>query len=46
MVLEFVRSFDYQFYQNLLEVLIPDVLKPIPSALTQVGGVVVRDADW
>ncbi|XP_066980347.1 DNA-binding protein RFX2-like isoform X11 [Macrobrachium rosenbergii] len=34
-VLEFVRSFDYQFYQNLVEVLIPDVLRSIPSSLTQ-----------
>ncbi|XP_037799254.1 DNA-binding protein RFX2-like [Penaeus monodon] len=34
-VLEFVRNFDYQFYQNLVEVLIPDVLKSIPSSLTQ-----------
>nr|XP_053646238.1 DNA-binding protein RFX2-like [Cherax quadricarinatus] len=34
-VLEFVRNFDYQFYQNLVEVLIPDVLRSIPSSLTQ-----------
>lgn len=34
-VLEYVRNFDYQFYQNLVEVLIPDVLRSIPSSLTQ-----------
>ncbi|XP_063853512.1 DNA-binding protein RFX2-like isoform X4 [Scylla paramamosain] len=34
-VLEFIRNFDYQFYQNLVEVLIPDVLRSIPSSLTQ-----------
>ncbi|CAL4071843.1 unnamed protein product [Meganyctiphanes norvegica] len=33
--LEFIRNFDYQFYQNLVEVLIPDVLRSIPSSLTQ-----------
>lgn len=26
---------DYQFYQNMVDVLIPDVLRPIPSSLTQ-----------
>nr|CAD7568913.1 unnamed protein product [Timema californicum] len=30
-VLLFVRRVDYLFYQNLVEVLIPDVLRPIPS---------------
>ncbi|XP_050710718.1 DNA-binding protein RFX2-like [Eriocheir sinensis] len=34
-VLEYIRNFDYQFYQNLVEVLIPDVLRSIPSTLTQ-----------
>ncbi|KAK7082837.1 Transcription factor rfx3 [Halocaridina rubra] len=34
-IIDFVRSFDYQFYQNLVEVLIPDVLRSIPSSLTQ-----------
>nr|CAD7256512.1 unnamed protein product [Timema shepardi] len=34
-VLLFVRRVDYLFYQNLVEVLIPDVLRPIPSSLTQ-----------
>ncbi|GFS39275.1 DNA-binding protein RFX2 [Nephila pilipes] len=32
---EFVKQTDYQFYQNLVDVLIPDVLRPIPSTLTQ-----------
>ncbi|KDR21076.1 Transcription factor RFX3, partial [Zootermopsis nevadensis] len=35
-VQQFVRRVDYLFYQNLVEVLIPDVLRPIPSSLTQV----------
>lgn len=26
---------DFNFYQNMVEVLIPNVLRPIPSALTQ-----------
>uniref|UniRef100_A0A1B6DL58 RFX-type winged-helix domain-containing protein n=1 Tax=Clastoptera arizonana TaxID=38151 RepID=A0A1B6DL58_9HEMI len=34
-VQEFIRRVDYLFYQNLVEVLIPDVLRPIPSSLTQ-----------
>ncbi|PSN51087.1 Transcription factor RFX3 [Blattella germanica] len=34
-VQQFVRRVDYLFYQNLVEVLIPDVLRPIPSSLTQ-----------
>lgn len=28
---EYVRKADYAFYQALVEVLIPDVLRPIPS---------------
>ncbi|XP_046995248.1 DNA-binding protein RFX2 isoform X1 [Schistocerca americana] len=32
---QFVRVVDYRFYQNLVYVLIPDVLRPIPSSLTQ-----------
>ncbi|XP_065331905.1 DNA-binding protein RFX2 isoform X8 [Cloeon dipterum] len=31
----FVKKVDFDFYQNLVEVLIPDVLRPIPSSLTQ-----------
>ncbi|XP_052121693.1 DNA-binding protein RFX2 isoform X3 [Frankliniella occidentalis] len=31
----FVRAVDFAFYQKLVEVLIPDVLRPIPTALTQ-----------
>ncbi|KAJ8668157.1 hypothetical protein QAD02_009820 [Eretmocerus hayati] len=34
-VQEFIRRVDYTFYQNLVEVLMPDVLRPIPSPLTQ-----------
>ncbi|CAL1293195.1 unnamed protein product [Larinioides sclopetarius] len=34
-VKEFIKRTDYQFYQNLVDVLIPDVLRPIPSTLTQ-----------
>uniref|UniRef100_A0A0P5J0A2 Transcription factor RFX3 n=1 Tax=Daphnia magna TaxID=35525 RepID=A0A0P5J0A2_9CRUS len=34
-VLIFVKKADYQFYQSLVEVLIPDVLRPIPGTLTQ-----------
>ncbi|XP_060081474.1 DNA-binding protein RFX2-like isoform X1 [Ylistrum balloti] len=34
-VQEYVRKADYAFYQALVEVLIPDVLRPIPSSLTQ-----------
>ncbi|CAN8003937.1 unnamed protein product [Ixodes hexagonus] len=34
-VQKFVQRADYQFYQNLVDVLIPDVLRPIPSSLTQ-----------
>ncbi|XP_032454563.1 DNA-binding protein RFX2 isoform X12 [Nasonia vitripennis] len=31
----FIKKVDYTFYQNLVEVLMPDVLRPIPSPLTQ-----------
>lgn len=31
----FMRQVDFQFYQNIVDVLIPDVLRPIPSTLTQ-----------
>lgn len=31
----FMRHVDMQFYQNLVQVLLPDVLRPIPSTLTQ-----------
>ncbi|KAF2897982.1 hypothetical protein ILUMI_08189 [Ignelater luminosus] len=31
----FVRQVDLSFYQNLIQVLVPDVLKPIPATLTQ-----------
>ncbi|PAA57293.1 hypothetical protein BOX15_Mlig005903g1 [Macrostomum lignano] len=34
-VQDFVRESDYAFYQSLVEVLIPNVLRPIPSSLTQ-----------
>lgn len=34
-VQKFVRRSDYAFYQALVDVLIPDVLRPIPSSLTQ-----------
>lgn len=34
-VQEFIRDVDYAFYQNMVDVLIPDVLRPIPSSLTQ-----------
>ncbi len=29
------QQVDYTFYQNMVDVLIPDVLRPIPSSLTQ-----------
>ena len=32
---EFVKYVDLRFYQNLVHFLLPDVLKPIPSPLTQ-----------
>lgn len=34
-VQEFIRQVDLTFYQNLIQVLVPDVLKPIPATLTQ-----------
>ncbi|XP_034114500.1 DNA-binding protein RFX2 isoform X2 [Drosophila albomicans] len=34
-VQNFVREVDYQFYQNTVDVIIPDVLRSIPNALTQ-----------
>ncbi|XP_041359336.1 DNA-binding protein RFX2-like isoform X2 [Gigantopelta aegis] len=34
-VRKYVKRSDYAFYQALVEVLIPDVLRPIPSSLTQ-----------
>ncbi|NWV77539.1 RFX1 factor, partial [Dasyornis broadbenti] len=34
-VLRWVRDCDHALYQGLVEILVPDVLRPIPSALTQ-----------
>ncbi|XP_075715268.1 MHC class II regulatory factor RFX1 isoform X5 [Rhinoderma darwinii] len=34
-LLKWCRDCDHQLYQGLVEMLIPDVLRPIPSALTQ-----------
>ncbi|TMW51653.1 hypothetical protein DOY81_003303, partial [Sarcophaga bullata] len=34
-VQKFVREIDYQFYQNMVDVIIPDVLRSIPNSLTQ-----------
>ncbi|XP_061388699.1 DNA-binding protein RFX2 [Musca vetustissima] len=34
-VQKFVREVDYQFYQNMVDVIIPDVLRSIPNSLTQ-----------
>jgi regulatory factor X 1/2/3 len=34
-VQQFVWRVDHLFYQNLVDILIPDVLSPIPSSLTQ-----------
>lgn len=34
-VQDFMRHVDLAFYQNLVDVLLPDVLRPIPSSLTQ-----------
>lgn len=28
---DFIKKVDYTFYQNLVEVLMPNVLRPIPS---------------
>lgn len=30
-VQEFVKNVDYKFYQHILETLLPNVLRPIPS---------------
>ncbi|XP_037949428.1 DNA-binding protein RFX2-like [Teleopsis dalmanni] len=32
---KFIQEVDYQFYQNMVDVIIPDVLRSIPNALTQ-----------
>lgn len=32
-LVKFVRAVDYRFYQALVRLLIPDLLRPIPSAL-------------
>lgn len=34
-VQQFLKEVDLMFYQNLIQVLVPDVLKPIPATLTQ-----------
>ncbi|XP_030767299.1 DNA-binding protein RFX2-like [Sitophilus oryzae] len=34
-VQQFIKQVDLVFYQNLIQVLVPDVLKPIPATLTQ-----------
>ncbi|CAO1427183.1 unnamed protein product [Diamesa tonsa] len=34
-VQQFIKNVDFQFYQNMVDVLLPDVLRPIPSSLTQ-----------
>lgn len=34
-VQHFIKQVDLAFYQNMVNVLIPDVLRPIPSSLTQ-----------
>ena len=34
-VQKWIKESDHMIYQSLVEVLIPDVLRPIPSALTQ-----------
>lgn len=34
-VQHFMKQVDLMFYQNLIQVLVPDVLKPIPATLTQ-----------
>ncbi|XP_053698660.1 DNA-binding protein RFX2 [Sabethes cyaneus] len=34
-VQDFIKQIDFMFYQNMVEVLIPDVLRPIPTGLTQ-----------
>lgn len=32
---KFVQAVDYQFFQNMVDVIIPDVLRSMPNALTQ-----------
>ena len=32
---EYIKSYDHVLYQGLVEVLIPDVLRPIPSESTK-----------
>ncbi|CAG7733100.1 unnamed protein product, partial [Allacma fusca] len=34
-VQNFIRETDFQFYQNVVGILLPDVLRPIPSSMTQ-----------
>ncbi|XP_012156684.1 DNA-binding protein RFX2 [Ceratitis capitata] len=34
-VQKFIKEVDYQFYQNMVDVIIPDVLRSIPNGLTQ-----------
>ncbi|XP_049823051.1 DNA-binding protein RFX2 isoform X2 [Aethina tumida] len=34
-VQQFIKQVDLSFYQSLIQVLVPDVLKPIPATLTQ-----------
>ncbi|KAL5284425.1 RFX3 family protein [Megaselia abdita] len=34
-VLEFMRKIDHVFYQNIVDVLVPDVLRSVPNSLTQ-----------
>ena len=36
-VVRFVRAVDYRFYQALVRLLIPDLLRPIPSAPLRIG---------
>ncbi|XP_023210638.1 transcription factor RFX3-like [Centruroides sculpturatus] len=35
LIISFIRQTDYLFYQNLVDVLIPNVLRPVPGILTQ-----------
>lgn len=34
-VMEFMRKIDHVFYQNIVDVLVPDVLRSVPNSLTQ-----------
>lgn len=43
-VQEFVKEADYSFYQALVEVLIPDVLRPIPSKILNINVALVTHA--